>query len=219
MELILNTEQSKLVDNIACEYYQYNSLQLMEIASYNIFLNTIELIKKHNIRKIILICGSGNNGGDGFSLAKHLFKLLNNTNYENVILDEIIIYHVGNIDKMSLETKSNFNIWQKIVSLNKNCNYIYINNQYDIRNIDISEYSLVFECLVGVGIKSILKGLTSEIIKHINEITIRNSKIIKLSIDNPAGINVDNGNIFYDEITKEISNYFITDYTFTMFSY
>lgn len=234
MDLILNSEQSKLVDVIAVENFGYNPIQLMEIASYNIFLNSIELIKKYNIRKIILFCGSGNNGGDGFAAAKHFSKLMDESNFSNlknfdgVNINEITIYHIGKIEKMSSETKTNYEIWQNIVKSNENCNYNYISKIEDIDDnnyIKIVSNTIIFECLVGVGIKSILNEITSKLINKINHLSDKNlntssfSNIIKIAIDNPAGINVDNGNIIQDVITKKFSTYFIADYTFTMFSY
>ena len=233
MELVLNSEQSKLVDVIAVEKYGYNPIQLMEIASYNIFLNSIELIKKHNIRKIILLCGSGNNGGDGFAVAKHFSQLIDNTKlkkFSDIYLDEITIYHIGNLEKMTSETKTNYNIWKSIVKLNDKCKYFYINNIEskngnenidNLENIKIHPNTIIFECLVGVGVKSILNQTTSNLINKINHLTKFNnsSNIIKIAIDNPAGINVDNGNINQDEITKTFSSYLIADYTFSMFAY
>lgn len=227
MEIYLNSKQSKLVDEIAINRFNYNSLQLMEIASYNIFINLIELIKKYNIRKILILAGMGNNGGDGISIVKHLLSL--------EYIDKITILHIGNLDKISIDNKQNLEILKLLIknsTLKSNTiiEYIHIDeidniNQNDkgqiklIRNDKITfdfnsiiENELIIEALVGVGIKSKLKGKTEEIIHIINELKFTNN-VIRLAIDNPAGIDVDTGKIILED-----STYFKTDYTFTLFS-
>jgi|GEM_PF-1358363 len=243
MEIYLNSEQSKLVDLIAINTYNYNSLQLMEIASYNIYINLIEIIKKYNIRKILILAGMGNNGGDGISLVKHLLSL------ENIV--KITVLHIGKLDKISLDNKQNLAILNQLIQL-QNGNHFNINipltkslpkieyihidendniyskekNQNQINKFEvfrdntsifdfdsINDNELIIEALVGVGIKSKLKGKTEEVINIINELNFSNN-VIRLAVDNPAGIDVDTGKIILDN-----STYFKTDYTFTLFSH
>lgn len=216
MELILTAHQSKLIDEIAINKFGYNSLQLMENASFNIYFHLIDIIKKHNLRKISIITGNGNNGGDGYATARHLINSKELCSY----IDEIYIVHVGNIERMTSDTKVNYNILTKISQFNKKIKILHFNtlkSKQDKNNIIIEiNPDLILECLVGVGVAGILKNETAELISLVNSYAQNNKHVKVIAIDNPAGINVDNGEIIQENNIQ--SEYIKVNYTFTMFS-
>jgi NAD(P)H-hydrate epimerase len=71
---VLNREQVRRVDRLAIERYGMNGLVLMENAGRG----AAELIAGLGLgttdprRPIVIGCGTGNNGGDGFVIARHL---------------------------------------------------------------------------------------------------------------------------------------------------
>jgi NAD(P)H-hydrate epimerase len=76
-ELILTREQVREVDRRAIEVLGIPGLILMENAA----INAATLIRDHLVRKqaepkankrISVLCGGGNNGGDGYAIARHL---------------------------------------------------------------------------------------------------------------------------------------------------
>lgn len=216
MELILTAQQSKLIDEIAINKFGYNSLQLMEIASNNIYFHLIEVIKKHNTRNILILTGNGNNGGDGYATARHI---LNSVELMSII-DEVNIIHVGNIQKMTKDTVINYNILKNISNITPKIKIHEFNDiklhQTDNNIIFNFNPDLLIECLVGVGVSGILKNETAEIINLVNVYRQKNKHVNVVAIDNPAGINVDTGEILMENDAK--SAYLRADYTFTMFS-
>lgn len=70
-ETFLTVEQSREVDRFAVEALGISSLVLMENAGRGV----VDLLMKEenpaNLKAVIL-CGAGNNGGDGFVIARHL---------------------------------------------------------------------------------------------------------------------------------------------------
>ena len=66
--LILNREQSRKVDEIAIEKFGIPGIVLMENAGRG----CAELIVGLKVRRVVILCGSGSNGGDGFVIARHL---------------------------------------------------------------------------------------------------------------------------------------------------
>jgi len=74
-DLILNREQSRRVDVLAVEKYGMTGLVLMENAGRNAASFIQALLERGTpgtVRPITICCGKGNNGGDGFVVARHL---------------------------------------------------------------------------------------------------------------------------------------------------
>lgn len=167
MKYYLNKKQSYKIDKFAIEELNIPGRVLMENAahsSYNIIINLSEINRVNNI---LILCGNGNNGGDGFALARYLVNKF-----------DVTIYFNGNSDKLSDETLNNY----KIV------NNLKINI---IKSLDIaltSDYQLIIESLVGIGAdENIKEELQTSLIK------INNYPALKIAIDSPAGLNVNTG--------------------------
>lgn len=184
MKYYLNKKQSYDLDKFAIEKIGIPGQILMENAANATFNKIMQLPQMQSVRSILVLCGNGNNGGDGFALSRFLSN--------EFIVD---IYFNGNVDKMSDETKVNYNIA-------KNLNIKIIN---DLDEALKKNYDVIIESLVGIGADENINDNLQALLNKINK-----SQAIKIAIDCPAGLNVDNGiaNV----------NCFIADYTFTMFS-
>lgn len=66
--LTITPQQSKLIDQIACRDFAIPSLLLMENASLNA---ANWLWDRFANRSLLIVCGTGNNGGDGLAIARH----------------------------------------------------------------------------------------------------------------------------------------------------
>ena len=71
MKYILNSREMKQCDSRTIEHYGLPSMVLMERAALSVvsFLHERDLWQK----KIVILCGSGNNGGDGLAIARLLY--------------------------------------------------------------------------------------------------------------------------------------------------
>jgi NAD(P)H-hydrate epimerase len=73
-QLTLNREQSRRIDVLAVQQYGMTGLVLMENAGRG----AAEIIRKLMVDRsqsagpVVICCGKGNNGGDGFVIARHL---------------------------------------------------------------------------------------------------------------------------------------------------
>lgn len=70
--LRLTREQSRRIDQLAVERYHLDVLVLMENAARSAAEVCDEMLAGVRGRSILIVCGSGNNGGDGLALARHL---------------------------------------------------------------------------------------------------------------------------------------------------
>ena len=144
-----------------------SSYVLMKRAGINC---TKKIYKSKLNSKFIVLCGPGNNGGDGLVISQDLKKL-----NQNVILYclEFITY------------KGDAKIAYKKNRLTKN-NY---------NDLNIPKNSVIIDCLFGIGLNRKVKGMYKNIIKKVN-----NSKQHVISIDIPSGINGNNGKIMGEAI-------------------
>ena len=144
-----------------------NSYVLMRRAGTNC---AKKIYKSKLNSKFIVLCGPGNNGGDGLVISQALKKL-----NQNVILYclEFITY------------KGDAKIAYKKNRLTKN-NY---------NDLNIPKNSVIIDCLFGIGLNRKVKGMYKNIIKKVN-----NSKQHVISIDIPSGINGNNGKIMGEAI-------------------
>lgn len=68
-EVVLTREQSRELDRRAIEEYGISGLVLMENAGRG----TVDVLERLGIsRPVVIVCGKGNNAGDGFVIARHL---------------------------------------------------------------------------------------------------------------------------------------------------
>ena len=115
--------------------------------------------------KFIVLCGPGNNGGDGLVIS----QVLKNLN-QNVIL-------------YCLESTS----YKGDAKIAYNKNHL---SKKKYEDLYIPKNSVIIDCLFGIGISRNLKGFYKKIIKKVNI-----SKQHIISIDIPSGINGNNGKI------------------------
>ncbi|HIE45382.1 MAG TPA: NAD(P)H-hydrate dehydratase [Flavobacteriaceae bacterium] len=173
MEKILNSKQLQKTDNATIKAKKITSLDLMEFASNQCF-EWIHNRLQGNPLPIHIICGTGNNGGDGLVVARMLKKHGYN----------IKTYVINCDNKRSSEFLTNYERLKELGDWP-----IMINCDSDFP--EISENDMVIDAIFGIGLNRAPQGLLLEVIQHINK-----SKAYVLSIDMPSGL-------FSDKSVKE----------------
>ena len=188
---ILSREEMYALDKYTIEKIGIPGRELMENAGKG----CSEFIRKNLLQqeaKIAIFCGNGNNGGDGFVIAKYLKKW----GYSPTI------FLVGNPEKMSPETLSNFNLCEDL-----NIEILHFQNleTWNDFNISLSYFDLIVDAIFGVGFKGIVRGWLAQLIEEIN----RSRKTV-VAVDIASGIDANTGQA---EIAVK------ADYTLTMAAY
>ena len=136
-------------------------IDLMENAGKSVYE---EMKNRFNLKnkKVVIFCGSGNNGGDGFVLARYL-KEKENLNVTVAVMkepktkeaEENLKKIVGKVDIVSFE-----------------------------RGLEIAtEADFIVDAILGIGIKGELREPIKSVVEKLNKI-----KAVKISIDVPTGI-------------------------------
>ncbi len=160
-----------------------STASLMEQAGAAVAELAAKLIAERKIKKVVVLCGKGNNGGDGFVIARFLS-----------LMSEVSVILVNDYPQTDLG-KMNFNIIPDKVA---------IINQYD-QTIEaanaIDEAEMIIDAIYGIGFKDMLDPGSAQAI----DLSNRNTKAVKIAVDTPSGIVCNSGEIPGD--------CFHTDYT------
>lgn len=70
--LRLTRDQARTIDRLSVERYKIPSILLMENAARSAAQVVGEMLEHNWSGQVIILCGGGNNGGDGLALARHL---------------------------------------------------------------------------------------------------------------------------------------------------
>jgi ADP-dependent NAD(P)H-hydrate dehydratase / NAD(P)H-hydrate epimerase len=174
-ECFLTAVQAKSLDKKALEKFGVATLVLMENAGRAIMEEALKIIK-NKPGKIILFCGTGNNGGDGFCAARHIlaegFKPQ--------------VYLVGRMRDVENEAKINLNI---LLKLKQKITEIKPGNPGLLKN-KIGSASLIIDALLGVGVKGPIRPAYQKVIDLINA-----SGVYVLSVDIPSGLDATTGKV------------------------
>lgn len=182
------------VESKAVKEFSIPALTLMENAGMNA---ANELIKRFSPKdKILILCGPGNNGGDGFVAARYLLQ----SNRKVSVLTTIYF------DKYHKEAALNL---KKLSNLNSS-NYS-INVSMDLDNNQISKLitnaDIIVDALLGTGTSGVLYGEVSRLVKLLTT----DVKIV--SFDIPTGIDPFSGNISGVCIKSDITLTFLAPKT------
>ena len=160
------------IDQYCIEVLGIPGIVLMENAALKVIKNISE-----DTKKFVIVCSSGNNGGDGFAVARHL---LNRGNY-------VEIFCLGSEENMSLDALINLNIVK-----NMGVKVIKLSNNEDLKILkeSIIQCETTIDAIFGTGLSREVKGIYSLAITIMND----NSKSI-LSIDVPSGFECNSGKV------------------------
>jgi NAD(P)H-hydrate epimerase len=157
---IISAEEMNALD-CNCRYFGLLPLQLMENAGAAL---AREIAVRAKGKRIAIVAGRGNNGGDAFVAARHLSGFA------------VTVYLLGRSrDIATEEAKRNWQILERL--------------DYDLRmiadstDLAMQEADLIVDAIFGTGVRGIIKGLEAQAIDAINS----SGKPV-ISVDVPSGL-------------------------------
>ena len=146
---------------------------MMEQAGAAVAELAAKLITQKKIKKITVLCGKGNNGGDGFVIARFLS-----------LMAEVSVIIVNEYPKTDL-SKLNFNLIPDKVEI------INLYDQIEETAKAIDEAEMIIDAIYGIGFKDVLDPGSAQAIDLAN----RNKNAVKIAVDTPSGIICNSGEI------------------------
>lgn len=179
---VVTSQEMREIDRITIEDYGIPSLVLMERAGLAVALKVKELLsQKSEVKgqKILVLCGGGNNGGDGLVAARNLHNLGFNV--------QVLICTKNN--ELSPDCNKQYQIAKKIGMPIEFRNAV---NAKDIHG------AVIIDAVFGTGLSRPVKGNLAEMFEFIN-----NSGSPVIAVDMPSGISSDTGEVLGEAIMAD----------------
>lgn len=171
--MILTREQVRRVDQLAVERFGISGLVLMENAGRN----AADLIRDGypDARTAVICCGTGNNGGDGCVIARHL----SNAGWK------VRLLMTGDKTRMTPDTLANYEIVER---MGLELHVADEGSQLSFFD-SIQPGDVIVDALLGTGFTGQVREPTAGLIHRINESKPR----AVVAIDVPSGLDCDTG--------------------------
>ncbi len=173
---LVDSKTMSALDRRAIREFGLKGIVLMENAGKGCadIIRDEFLLDSQSKGSVSIFTGSGNNGGDGYVVARHL----SNYGYK------VKVYSLAS-KPLKGDALKNSQIWETMGGVVKT-----ISNEDDFKNItiDLMHSRLIVDALLGTGISSPVKDLYEKVINKINRL-----KKPIVSIDVPSGLDASTG--------------------------
>lgn len=191
---LYTSQQVRDADNYAVNILNMPSIVLMENAARSIYDSIIEFIgNTAGVKVIGIVCGKGNNGGDGFALARHF---INNGFCVTVI-------SLGAEDELKGDALTNLRILNNMLNDYPVSKLLVYQNPKDLSVLE--NCSIIVDAMLGTGSRGILGEPYKEIVEKLNTIDA-----YKIAVDLPTGLDIEvswGDVIFNADLTVTLSEY------------
>ena len=175
---VATAEQMQELDRKAIEAYRIPGIVLMENAgrgATEVISNTFPDLQK---MKIAIVAGKGNNGGDGFVIARYLLNRR----------ISVKVYLLADPKGLRGDAETNFQIFQRMKG-----EVISVPSSKDYQKVkkELEKFDLLIDAIFGTGLDAEVRGYYREVIDHLNTL----QKPI-VAIDIPSGLDANTGKPF-----------------------
>ena len=183
MQKILTAEEMREVDRLTIERYGIPSILLMENAAHAAAREiTARLGGSVKGKSFLILCGKGNNGGDGAALARILW-----TQGAKV---EVNLF--GKIEESKGDARANFEICREIYKKTNNNLRLWFFEYYGknwAKEASSGRGRIVIDALFGTGLTKNLESQLAEFVEYNINTKIREKIPFLISLDIPSGLN------------------------------
>src|SRR5262245_29591853 len=179
---VLNAAQMREADRRTIEEIGIPSLVLMENAGRQV-VAAIESVHKDLVeRRVGILCGRGNNGGDGFVVARTLLQ-------RGV---DVSVFLFGRVAEVRGDARVNLDILGR---LGMTVVEVADSGAWELHFSEVSDCTLIVDAILGTGANAPLSGLLQSVVADVNA-----SGIAVVSIDLPSGLSADSNEPIGDSI-------------------
>jgi NAD(P)H-hydrate epimerase len=181
----LSRDQVRRIDQLAIEKYGMPGVVLMENAgraSAEIILSLIrdELTLHPAHARVAVLCGGGNNGGDGYVIARHLHNAG----------CAVTLFAASDPDKLSGDARINYTIVERMRLPLRIVTTPALLHTAETET-ELESAQVIVDALLGTGFHGAVRSELASVIEHCNALRERGKKVV--AIDVPSGLDCDSG--------------------------
>jgi NAD(P)H-hydrate epimerase len=177
----LTAAEMREVDRLTTERFGISGLKLMESAGKSVAEVFLEKFKERNLRtpgRVSVLCGKGNNGGDGFVVARLL----------KVRAGQVNVYLFGEPTELRGDAVKNYERWRE---LGETVTVIRGEEDWIRAWPGVAASEVIIDSLLGTGIRGGASGLLAQVIENVNRFS-QDAKAAWpawiVAVDTPSGL-------------------------------
>ncbi len=200
-KLILNRQQSTAVDRIAIQQYGIPGVVLMENAGRNCAAEISSSLFQEPAKQdcqILIGCGAGNNGGDGFVIARHLA----------IEGYSVKVFVFAERARILGDAKINLDILEKTTVPVEWFDEQWTENEIRQRfeTFDGAPTTCFVDCWLGTGAMGAPRSPINNAIRIANELNVQ-----RVAIDIPSGLDCDTGQPYEPTFKADVTLTLVTE--------
>src|SRR5687767_11838257 len=170
---VLNSTQMREADRRTIEEIGIPSLVLMENAGRQVVAAIESVHSDLTERRVAVLCGRGNNGGDGFVVARTLLQ-------RGV---EVAVFLIGQVSDVRGDARVNLEILGR---LGLTVVEVADSQAWELHFSEVKDCTLIVDAVFGTGLNAPVSGLLETVVADVN-----GSGIPIVAIDLPSGLSAD----------------------------
>lgn len=163
---------------------------LMENAGHGVADLVRSRFRDLSSKKVVVVCGTGNNGGDGFVAARHLAPFCKKV---HVIL-------LGRVEGVKThEASLNLKI---VLNMKRSLKFFSVKNLEELEDVMtiVKDVDIIVDAIFGTGVRGPLREPYSSAIDLINK-----SKALKVAVDIPSGLDPLTGEVHGKAVKADVT--------------
>src|SRR5918996_3519039 len=184
---ILNADQMREADRYTIEDIGIPSLVLMENAGRQVVAAIEAAYEARLDGRVAVLSGRGNNGGDGFVVARTLLQRGIDTS----------VFVIGAVADVRGDARTNLDILGRL-----GVTVVEVGDEqtWELHFSEVSQCTLIVDAIFGTGLKTALGGMMETVVADVNA-----SGIPIVSIDLPSGLSADTPHVIGDCIDASMT--------------
>src|SRR5438105_1633652 len=170
---VLNSAQMREADRRTIEEIGISSLVLMENAGRQVVAAMEAMYSDLSDREVAVLCGRGNNGGDGLVVARTLLQ-------RGV---DVSVFVIGTVSDVRGDARTNLEILSR---LGLTAVEIADSQAWELHFSEVTDCTLIVDAIFGTGLNAPISGLIESVVADVNA-----AGIPVVAIDLPSGLSAD----------------------------